>query len=79
MLPRLAQLAPIALLSALYLTACATPQLPEVPTPLATCQPEPAPPASLVMDSDLTDWILDLRAAGADCRSKLQHVVESVR
>ena len=76
---RLAPLAPLVLLSGLLAPACSTPQLPEVPLPLATCEAEPAFPASLKMDSDLTDWILDLRAAGADCRSKLQHVVESVQ
>ena len=59
--------------------ACATPQLPEVPASLQTCLPEPPPPADLVADTDLTDWIVDLMGAGQDCRSKLQHVVESVR
>lgn len=78
MLPHPAPLAPLALLFALSLTACATPQLAEVPASLKTCLPEPPPPATIVTDTDLTDWIIDLMGAGQDCRSKLQHVVEAV-
>jgi hypothetical protein len=42
----------------------------EVPPSLLACAPQPEPPV-VTTDTDLTDWILDLADAGADCRSKL--------
>ena len=60
------------------LTACA-PQggamvRPEVPASLLECLPQPAPPAVLRDDVDIAYFILDLAAAGADCRAKLERV-----
>jgi hypothetical protein len=49
----------------------------EVPASLLTCSAQPVP-GTVTNDTDLTDWIQDLAAAGADCRSKLQHVGEIV-
>jgi hypothetical protein len=72
-----------ALLSALLLTACASdppqvvqaPRL-EVPASLLACQPQPEPPDPFLNDADLAYWIVDLGAAGDDCRSKLKRVRE---
>lgn len=43
----------------------------KVPESLLKCAPQPAPPAALKTDTDLTDWMIDLIYAGQDCRSKL--------
>lgn len=70
--------APIALLCALLSTACASspPAIlrPEVPASLLQCQPQPAPPPEPIADADLAVWILDLAAAGDDCRGRLARV-----
>lgn len=59
---------------ALCLTACAQPPPPLViPSGMASCPAEPPPPEALD-DPALARWILDLREAGADCRSKLEAV-----
>ena len=46
----------------------------EVPPPLLACQPAPAPPARDADDQALALWIVDLSAAGEDCRSRLRAV-----
>ena len=61
-------------------TACATPEpvvvRQVIPPALLSCQPEPEPPAVLRDDSELAYWVIDLAAAGADCRAKLMRVKE---
>lgn len=66
------------------LTGCAGPAAPvlvrpEVPAALLECQPQPAPPSPLRDDADLAYFIVDLAAAGADCRAKLGRVRELVK
>ena len=53
-----------------------TVSLPSVPESDLTCSDEPAVPQprageTRVRESQVQNWILDLRTAGADCRSKL--------
>ncbi|MFA9204863.1 MAG: hypothetical protein ACEQSH_00245 [Bacteroidia bacterium] len=67
----------------LVLTACATPARlavvrQEVPPSLLVCQEQPAPPAS-PDDTALALWLLDLAAAGEDCRSRLGRVKDLLR
>lgn len=64
----------------LLLTACAgqpvvteAPRL-VVPPSLLSCQEQPQPPADGADDTALAHWILDLAAAGDDCRGKLAAV-----
>ena len=64
-----------ALLCVLSSTACA-PQVVAVhhlpvPPSLLQCAAEPAVPVAGVDDAGLSDWILDLRDAGTDCRDHL--------
>src|SRR4051812_6106911 len=71
-------------LFALCLTGCAGQQTvlaprTEVPASLQTCSPEPLPPTILQTDTDLTDWIIGLRDAGQDCRSRLANVVSLLK
>ena len=49
---------------------------PDVPPQLLTCAQAPAPPDLNVArwDEVLANWVLDLSAAGADCRAKLRAV-----
>lgn len=49
---------------------------PPVPAPLLACLPAPEPPAEPVDDTALALWIVDLSAAGDDCRSRLARVKE---
>lgn len=60
------------------LTSCAPPApvivRQEVPAALLECQPQPVPPDPLRDDADLAYFIVDLAAAGADCRAKLERV-----
>lgn len=73
---------PAALLSVLFLTACAgapaVPQVqlirPTIPAALLTCLPEPAPPPPQADDAALARYILSLADAGADCRDRLDRV-----
>lgn len=71
-------LARLALASPLLLPACAPPApvmvRQEVPAALLECQPQPVPPDPLRDDADLAYFIVDLAAAGADCRAKLERV-----
>ena len=65
-----------ALLFAPLWTACAAspPPLPvrlAVPSSLLVCQAQPEPPARLNGDADLAYYIMDLAAAGGDCRGKV--------
>jgi hypothetical protein len=67
----------LAVLSAPLLTACANPAppvllRPVVPVSLLTCQPQPAPPEG--DDTALALWIVDLAAAGEDCRGRLGRI-----
>lgn len=48
-----------------------------VPPSLATCAPQPEPPAN-ADDTDVANFILDLAAAGEDCRAKLAAVVKVI-
>lgn len=73
------RLAPIPLLSALLLTACASgPPVAvkplAVPESLLSCQAEPTAPDPAGGDAPLGAWIVDLADAGADCRDKLAAV-----
>lgn len=73
--PRLSVL--LCLLCGLLSTGCA-PSPPTivrqvVPPSLLTCQPQPAPPDA-PDDATLAGWILDLAAAGDDCRGRLDRV-----
>jgi hypothetical protein len=69
----------IALLWPLLSTACAEgpPVLLDrtVPASLLTCQPQPDPPAG-PDDTALALWLVDLAAAGEDCRARLGSVKE---
>ncbi len=73
-------LAPIALLSALLLTACggAPPEpvvvRPTVPASLLVCHPEPPPPPQNADDVALGDYLVALADAGEDCRRNLSEV-----
>jgi len=66
---------------ALLLTGCAgnppnvveAPRL-TVPVSLLSCAEQPDPPAAGADDTALARWILDLAAAGDDCRGKLAAV-----
>lgn len=70
---------PLALLAPLALAACGQPQPMPIlpPAELATCANEPTPPELPGKDQQaerdrLTlDFILNLRSAGNDCRSKV--------
>lgn len=69
-----------ALLCALLSTACASPGPPVlvrtvVPPSLLACQPAPAPPDG-ADDTALALWIVDIAAAGDDCRGRLHRVKE---
>ena len=59
------------------MTGCANPpptsHLP-VPATLLTYAAEPEVPADGADDAGLADWILGLRKAGAECRSRLAAV-----
>ncbi len=46
----------------------------QVPAALLQCQPQPVPPSLLRDDAELATFIIDLAAAGDDCRDKLQRV-----
>ena len=61
-------------------TGCAAPA-PEpvlvklsVPPSLLACQSQPVPPDPMKNDADLAYFIVDLAAAGDDCRQKLDAV-----
>ena len=47
-----------------------------VPASLLSCAGQPEPPASGADDTALAHWILDLAAAGDDCRGKLGSVAK---
>jgi hypothetical protein len=77
---------------ALPLAACASkpePPVPQVvvrkelvrqpiPGDLLTCAPQPAPPDTGTQ-RDVGQFIIDLAAAGADCRSKVEAVAQIVK
>ena len=72
----------IALLSPLSCGGCGTePHLPpqpppvEIPPSLRTCPAAPTPPATLIDDADLTDFMTDLAVAGQACRDTLAAVM----
>ena len=46
-----------------------------IPPSLLSCQPQPAPPDE-ADDTALALWIVDLAAAGDDCRGRLGRVKE---
>ena len=71
----------LVLLCAPLWTACANPGppvlvRPVVPVSLLTCQPQPVPPDG--DDTALALWIVDLAAAGEDCRGRLGRVRDLV-
>lgn len=66
---RLLLLIPLALVVAVVLTACGTTSA-TVPKQLLTCTPQPPAP-SAGSQRDVGLYVVDLAAAGADCRSKL--------
>ena len=61
------------------LTACASPaplteirvERVEIPAPLLRCAEEPPIPSSGGAWAEFLGWIVDLRAAGEDCRARL--------
>lgn len=66
------------LLSVLFLAGCGTMPSPaadvsppRVPASLLACAAQPDPPEAGADDRALAHWILDLAAAGADCRGRL--------
>jgi hypothetical protein len=74
-----------AIILALSLTACATPQEPverivRIPQPISPpavllrCQSAPKAPGGAYTQADVAEFILDLSEAGADCRGKLAAV-----
>lgn len=73
------------LLCGLSLTACASPEpivtteyvRPVIPPQLRDCAAEPPPPEDIT-DRAVALWLLDLVAAGADCRHRLAALVEAV-
>lgn len=77
---RLRPPARLLLLLLLPLTACeAGPAVlvrQEVPPPLLACRPAPEPPPDPMTDTALALWIVDLSAAGEDCRTRLHRVKE---
>lgn len=69
----------------LLLTGCGSnlPELAEaprlvVPASLLSCAPQPEAPATGTDDATLARWILDLAAAGDDCRTRLDAVAKVV-
>ncbi len=46
-------------------------QLPPIPDALLSCPPAALIPQVMNSDADFIDWILDDRAAGDECRTKL--------
>ena len=66
------------LLCATLLTACASPPPAlvrhQVPASLLVCQAQPQPPEPGTDDTALALWIVDLAAAGDDCRGRLARV-----
>jgi len=46
----------------------------QVPPSLLACQPQPQPPDAGTTDTALALWIVDLAAAGDDCRGRLARV-----
>lgn len=71
--------AALPLLWSLPLLACGGPGAPvlvrqEVPAALLVCQPAPPPPDEPFDDQQLALWLVDLAAAGEDCRTKLAAV-----
>lgn len=69
----------------LLLTGCGSspPRLAEpprltVPASLLSCAPQPELPATGTDDAVLARWILDLAAAGDDCRTRLDAVAKVV-
>jgi len=81
------------LCSALPLAACASKLAPPVPPvvvrkelvpqpipgDLLTCAPQPEKPGESATQRDVGQFIIDLAAAGADCRGKVAAVREIVR
>lgn len=61
-------------------TGCGDPQAvmvrQVVPPPLLACQAAPVPPPPTADDQALALWLVDLAAAGEDCRNRLRHVKE---
>lgn len=47
---------------------------PPIPPSLLACQPAPEPPPDPLTDTALALWIVDLAAAGDDCRARLARV-----
>ena len=80
--PRIPSPAALPLLSALLLTGCGGPpalvEAPRlsVPASLLACSDQPEPPDASAGDTALAHWILDLAAAGDDCRGKLAAVAK---
>lgn len=47
-----------------------------VPALLLACQAAPPPPPPTADDQSLALWVVDMAAAGEDCRNRLRHVKE---
>lgn len=66
----------ILVIVAAFLASCARPPAPIVPQALLQCAPQPKSPADKagVTQRDVALYVVDLAAAGDDCRSKLGSV-----
>ena len=84
-MPRQAlQAALIALPLLPLLLACAQPPAPPLPrlalpASLFLCAAQPEAPEILTDDAELALFIIDLAAAGEDCRTHLSHIQEALR
>lgn len=74
----------VPLVAVLLLSGCTTttrvietPLSERIPTSLTQCRSRPVP-SSLDRQSDVARWVVDLDAAGQDCRSKLQAIKQIV-
>lgn len=45
--------------------------VPAVSPYLLECPPEPEPPASVALQSEVAEWVLDVVEAGRECRTNL--------
>lgn len=66
------------ILALVILAGCSSMRMTTVPDQLLTCDPQPASPKAGTQ-KDAALYVVDLAAAGQDCRSKLGSVRELLR